>query len=145
MIVSSNLTAEPRCWPHFVEATRQRGVHCIMSFQLYTFPAQPRGGTGDRGALNLFSRNRYQFTAEEQAIGAMSATHAATALIAAARGTQFESAARQLRRPRTSQRHPDATLQDRIGRRYRPVGRLAAYRRIAVPDFFWDGRCATES
>ncbi len=91
MIVSSDLTAEPR-WPRFAAAARQRGIYSIMSFQLYTFPAQVRGGTGGRGALNLFSRNPYQFTNEEQAVGAMLATQAATALIAANRQKQFESA-----------------------------------------------------
>ncbi len=38
------------------------------------------------------SRNRLHFSVEDQIIGAMLATHAATALIAADRQTQFESA-----------------------------------------------------
>jgi len=44
------------------------------------------------GALNLFGYHPRRFNAESEAIGAMLATHAATALIAANRQHQFESA-----------------------------------------------------
>jgi ANTAR domain/GAF domain len=90
-VVCSDLTAEPR-WPQFAAAAVQAGIHSMMSFQLYTYPTKTRDGAGGRGALNLFSRNRYHFSFEDRAIGAMLATHAATALITADRQTQFESA-----------------------------------------------------
>lgn len=91
VIISSDLTSEQR-WPRFAARAAQTGVQSMMSFHLYTYPAKVPGGAGGRGALNLFSHNRYEFTVEEQAVGAMLATHAATALIAADRQTQFESA-----------------------------------------------------
>ncbi len=90
-LVYSDLTSEPR-WPRFAAAAVQAGIQSMLSFQLYTHPAKNGGATCGRGALNLFSRNRYEFSVEEQAIGAMLATHAASALIAADRQTQFESA-----------------------------------------------------
>jgi hypothetical protein len=46
----------------------------------------------DMGALNLFGYHPRRFNAGSEAIGAMLATHAATALIAANRQHQFESA-----------------------------------------------------
>ena len=90
-VVCSDLTSERR-WPRFAAAAVQAGIHSMMSFQLYTYPKKARDGAGGRGALNLFSHNRYDFTFEDRAIGAMLATHAATALIAADRQIQFESA-----------------------------------------------------
>lgn len=90
-VVYSDLTSEPR-WPRFAAAAVQAGIHSMMSFHLYTHPTKTHGGAGGRGALNLFSHNRYEFSIEERVIGAMLATHAASALIAADRQTQFESA-----------------------------------------------------
>lgn len=90
-VVYSDLTSEPR-WPRFAAAAVQAGIQSMMSFHLYTHSTKPHGGAGGRGALNLFSRNRYEFSIEERVIGAMLATHAACALIAADRQKQFESA-----------------------------------------------------
>ena len=64
----------------------------MMSFQLYTYPRKKNAGPGGRGALNLFGYDRHDYTFEHRAIGAMLATQAASALIAADRETQFQSA-----------------------------------------------------
>jgi hypothetical protein len=90
-VLYSDLTSEPR-WPRFAAAAVQAGIQSMMSFHLYTHSTKTHGGAGGRGALNLFSRNRYEFSIEARVIGAMLATHAASALIAADRQTQFESA-----------------------------------------------------
>ena len=90
-VVCTDLTTESR-WPRFAAAATEAGVKSMMSFQLYTYPTRSRGGRGGKGALNLFSRNRYDFTYEDRTIGAMLAAHAAVALISADRQTQFESA-----------------------------------------------------
>jgi hypothetical protein len=84
VIWSADLRDEPR-WPRFAEAATARGVHSVMSFQLYSH----QSGTG---ALNLFGSQPRRHGAEAEAIGAMLATHAANALIAADRQQQFESA-----------------------------------------------------
>jgi GAF domain-containing protein len=89
-ILCPDLTAEPR-WPEFAAAAVRAGVGSMMSFQLYT-ATRPRRGAGGRGALNLFSYGKHDFSVEAQALGAMLATHAAAALIAADRQTQFDSA-----------------------------------------------------
>ena len=84
VIRSSDLRAERR-WPRFAEAAIERGVFSVLSFQLYSH----RSG---RGALNLFGRDPRTFSVEAEAIGAMLATHAANALVAADRQNQFDSA-----------------------------------------------------
>ncbi len=89
-VLCADLTAEPR-WAAFAAAAVQAGIHSVMSFQLYSQPVS-REGVAARGALNLFSHNVVHFSVEDQAIAAMLATHAATALIAADRNAQFESA-----------------------------------------------------
>lgn len=89
-VVCPDLSAEPR-WPSFAAAAVTAGVSAMMSYHLYSHPAK-RGAPAGRGALNLFSHNPVDYTVEEQAIAAMLATHAATALLAADRQTQFESA-----------------------------------------------------
>ena len=89
-VVCPDFSTETR-WPRFAAAAVEAGIGSMMSFQLYTSPAAA-GGVGGRGALNLLSRNRLHFSVEDQIIGAMLASHAATALIAADRQTQFESA-----------------------------------------------------
>ncbi|WP_333889764.1 hypothetical protein [Mycolicibacterium gadium] len=80
-------------WPRFAKAAASRGVASMMAFRLYTYPskATPRS-IGGRGALNPVSRNQCEYDPEDQALGAMLATHAATALVAADRQRQFESA-----------------------------------------------------
>lgn len=79
-------------WPLFSSAALDHGIQSMMSFHLYTHPDKARGGIFGRGALNLFSRNVGPFSLADQAVGAMLATHAATALMAANRQMQFESA-----------------------------------------------------
>jgi AmiR/NasT family two-component response regulator len=56
-----------------------------MAFQLYTHKARV-------GTLNLFAIKPDVFTLEKEAVGAMLATHAATALIADDERLQFQSA-----------------------------------------------------
>jgi GAF domain-containing protein len=85
MIHCPDLSAEPR-FPRFAPAAVDAGVHSMLSFQLYIH--QDRGA----GALNLCGHTPRVFTFEEQAIGAMLATHAAIALLAANKQHQFESA-----------------------------------------------------
>jgi transcriptional regulator with GAF, ATPase, and Fis domain len=79
-----DLRDDPR-WPQFAAAAVDAGVYSMLSYQLYTHHS-------GAGTLNLFGRNPRTFDVEAQAIGAMLATHAATALIAANKQHQFESA-----------------------------------------------------
>jgi transcriptional regulator with GAF, ATPase, and Fis domain len=72
-------------WPEFAAAAVELEIYSIMSFQLYTH----RDGAG---ALNLLGRKPQEFDPNEEAIGAMLATHAAVALIAANKERQWESA-----------------------------------------------------
>ncbi|CAA0128321.1 Uncharacterised protein [Mycolicibacterium vanbaalenii] len=90
-VICTDLTSESR-WPRFANAATEAGIKSMMSFQLYTYPTRSLGGRGGRGALNLFSRNSYDFSSDDRTIGAMLAAHAAVALISADRQTQFESA-----------------------------------------------------
>jgi transcriptional regulator with GAF, ATPase, and Fis domain len=84
MVMCNDLREDSR-WPRFAEAAVAAGVHSLMSFQLYTHNAR-------MGALNLFGIEPDVFTAENEAVGAMLATHAATALIADDERLQFQSA-----------------------------------------------------
>lgn len=72
-------------WPRFGRQAAAAGVHSILSFQLYTYG--PR-----RAALNLLGRRPWAFTHQAEALAAMLATHAATALIAHDKELQFQSA-----------------------------------------------------
>jgi transcriptional regulator with GAF, ATPase, and Fis domain len=72
-------------WPQFAPAATGLGVHSMLSYQLYSY----RGGVG---ALNLLGSAPQQFTFEAEGLGAMLATHAAVALIAANTERQFQSA-----------------------------------------------------
>ncbi|MDV3123567.1 GAF and ANTAR domain-containing protein [Mycobacterium sp. 21AC1] len=90
VILSPDLTSDLR-WPNFAAAAVEEGVSSMMSFRLYSY-AKQRNGVGGTAALNMLSRTRSDFSLEDQAVGAMLATHAASALIAADRQTQFESA-----------------------------------------------------
>ena len=91
LVHSPDFSQESR-WPEFGSAAMENGIQSMMSFHLYTHPDRTRGAITGRGALNLFSRNVGPFSLADQAVGAMLATHAATALIAANRQLQFESA-----------------------------------------------------
>lgn len=91
LVHSADFSTESR-WPEFSAAALDHGIQSMMSFHLYTHPDRTRGGITGRAALNLFSRNVGPFSLADQAVGAMLATHAATALIAANRQLQFESA-----------------------------------------------------
>jgi transcriptional regulator with GAF, ATPase, and Fis domain len=83
--VICNDLREDTPWPTFAEAAVAAGVHSLMSFQLYTHNAR-------MGALNLFGLKPDVFTVENEAVGAMLATHAAIALIADDERLQFQSA-----------------------------------------------------
>jgi transcriptional regulator with GAF, ATPase, and Fis domain len=84
MVMCNDLRDDAR-WPSFAEAAVEAGVHSLMSFQLYTHNAR-------MGALNLFGLKPDTFTAENEAVAAMLATHAAVALIADDERLQFQSA-----------------------------------------------------
>jgi GAF domain-containing protein len=84
VICCPDLTRDPR-WPGFAAAAVDAGVRSTLSFQLYTH----RGGAG---ALNLLGCAVNLFRREDLVIGAMLATHAANALLAANREHQFKSA-----------------------------------------------------
>lgn len=84
VIRSADLRDEPR-WPRFAKAAVELGARSVMSFQLY----RHQSGVG---ALNLFGREPHQYSLDAEAIGAMLATHAANALVAADRQQQFDSA-----------------------------------------------------
>ena len=84
VVICNDLREDAR-WPSFAEASVAAGVHSLMSFQLYTDNAR-------MGALNLFGLKPDVFTVENEAVGAMLATHAAVALIANDERLQFQSA-----------------------------------------------------
>ncbi|MDT7655182.1 MAG: hypothetical protein QOI36_6593 [Pseudonocardiales bacterium] len=84
VVVCNDLRDDAR-WPSFAEAAVEAGVHSLMSFELYTNHAR-------RGAMNLFGFKPDVFNAENEAVAAMLATHAAVALIANDERRQFQSA-----------------------------------------------------
>jgi transcriptional regulator with GAF, ATPase, and Fis domain len=84
MVMCNDLRDDSR-WPRFADAAVAAGIHSLMSFQLYTHNAR-------MGALNLFGLKPDVFTVENEAVGAMLATHAAVALIADDERLQFKSA-----------------------------------------------------
>ena len=84
MIRCNDLGKDSR-WPQFAAAAVAAGVYSILSFQLYTHQ-------NGAGALNLLGRNPREFDHEVEALGAMLATQAAIALIAANKQRQFASA-----------------------------------------------------
>jgi transcriptional regulator with GAF, ATPase, and Fis domain len=72
-------------WPRFAKAAVVAGVHSMLSFQLFTHD--------DRvAALNIVGLEPDCFGQDAEALGAMFATHAALALIAHDKQSQFESA-----------------------------------------------------
>lgn len=72
-------------WPEFAAAAVAVGVFSMLSFQLCVH----RGGTG---SFNLLGRAPREFTAHEEAIGALLASHAAIALAVNTREHQFNLA-----------------------------------------------------
>ena len=79
-----DLAAETR-WPPFTSAALGLGVASMLSFQLYT--------DGDNlGALTLYGATAHAFGRDAYDTGVALATHAAIALIAAQRQSQWESA-----------------------------------------------------
>lgn len=75
---------DPR-WPRFAKSAVAAGVHSMLSFQLFTHD--------DRvAALNIVGLKPDCFGNDAEALGAMFATHAALALIADNKQSQFESA-----------------------------------------------------
>lgn len=91
LVHSADLSTETR-WPGFAAVALDNDIRSIMSFHLYTYPDKTLGAMTGRAALNLFSRTIGPFSHADQSVGAMLATHAATALIASNRQRQFESA-----------------------------------------------------
>jgi hypothetical protein len=85
IVRSPDLRTDER-WPLFAAGAVQRGVHSMLSFQLYT---HEKGGAG---ALNLFGRMPQVFDDESEVAGTMLATQAAIAIITTDRNHQFESA-----------------------------------------------------
>lgn len=84
-VVRCNDLRNDRRWPPFARKAQAAGVVSVMSFRLYTHGS-------DSGALNLYGFGPRPFAAEPEALGAMLATHAALAIVAANRQHQFESA-----------------------------------------------------
>jgi GAF domain-containing protein len=79
-----DLRDDPR-FPLFAKSAVAAGVLSMLSFQLITHDQRV-------AALNIVGLTLNCFRAEDEALGAMFATHAALALIANDRQTQFESA-----------------------------------------------------
>lgn len=84
-VLRCNDLREAQRWPRFAKAAVVAGVHSMMSFQLFTHDSRA-------GALNLYGYQPDSFDFDAEAIGAMLATHAAIALIAHEKHTQFRSA-----------------------------------------------------
>ncbi|MDF0531734.1 GAF and ANTAR domain-containing protein [Tsukamurella sp. 8F] len=87
---ADSVTRSPRLrdesrWPHFAPAAVLEGVESMLSFRLFTFDKRV-------AALNLFADVPDAFGNEEETVGGMLATHAATAMIANDRQLQFRSA-----------------------------------------------------
>lgn len=85
VIVRATDLANDTRWPTFSAEAVDVGVRSVLSFQLFTHGP-------DRGALNLFGFSPWEFTPEMETAGAMLASHAAVALIAANKHRQFQSA-----------------------------------------------------
>jgi transcriptional regulator with GAF, ATPase, and Fis domain len=79
-----DLTDDPR-WPRFGKSAVAAGVHSMLSFQLFTHDHRA-------GALNIFGLQPDSFGLEDEALGAMLATHCALAFIADSKQHQFQSA-----------------------------------------------------
>jgi len=85
LIVRTDDFAQEQRWPRYSPAMVDLGVRSGLSFKLYT-------GATTAGALNLFSLRPHAFNGESEAIGAVLAAHAASAIIASRHGEQLEAA-----------------------------------------------------
>ena len=83
-IRSPDLEQDSR-WPAFSSAAVAAGVRSLVSFQLFV-------QRGPSGALNLLSRSPHAIDSEGEALGALLATHAAIAIMAANKHQQYRSA-----------------------------------------------------
>jgi GAF domain-containing protein len=82
---TDDLTQEAR-WPNFSRrAAGESGVLSILAYRLFV-------EADTMGALNLFSRERDAFDADDRAVGSIFAAHAAVALSAARQKDQLEQA-----------------------------------------------------
>jgi GAF domain-containing protein len=72
-------------WPAFASAALQRGVHSLLSFQLFVFGE-------NLGALNLYADEPHSFDRESILIGDVLAQHASVAMAGAAAEMQFDEA-----------------------------------------------------
>ena len=79
-----DMSAETR-WPRFVRAASERGIHSLLSFQLFVREE-------NLGALNLYSDSLAAFTDESVIVGELLAQHAAVAMVGAAAQAQFHTA-----------------------------------------------------
>jgi len=85
LIVRTDDFAHEQRWPQYSPAVTDLGVRSGLSFKLYT-------SENTAGALNLFSLRPHAFNGESEAIGAVLAAHAASAIIASRHGEQLEAA-----------------------------------------------------
>ena len=85
LIVRTDDFAAEQRWPNYSPAVAGLGVHSGLSFKLYT-------GDSTAGALNLFSLRPNAFNGESEAIGAVLAAHAASAIVASRHGEQLQAA-----------------------------------------------------
>jgi transcriptional regulator with GAF, ATPase, and Fis domain len=82
---TDDLTQEAR-WPNFSRrAAEESGVLSMLAYRLFV-------EADTMGALNLFSRERDAFDADDRAVGSIFAAHAAVALSAARQKDQLEQA-----------------------------------------------------
>ncbi len=82
---TDDLEKEPR-WPNFSQrAAEKSGVSSMLCYRLFV-------DADTMGALNLYSKERNAFDAEDRAVGSIFAAHASVALSAARQKDQLEQA-----------------------------------------------------
>jgi GAF domain-containing protein len=79
-----DMTLDER-WPRFASEALTRGVHSLLSFQLFVFGE-------NLGALNLYGDQSHSFDDESILIGDVLAQHASVAMASAAAERQFDDA-----------------------------------------------------
>jgi len=77
--------AHEQRWPRFAAAVAGLGMGSMLSFQLFVTG-------GNLGALNLYSRRPHAFSAEDESIGVVFASHAAIALAGAQQEERMRTA-----------------------------------------------------